>query len=285
MALTEEVTTQIQTNIAGVKKAVRSGLSYENFLDDHSSLIANTEKNLPQLIQAGLDGTKMPYYRGCLVMLAAAIANRSGADPETEKKVSDYDVIAKTVIEDRKKLLLVGRSIAKNCGNRVIQQKIKHILKGSGDMDNALDILGLVPILKKFPILAARIRPEGILLDEAFCKAAMEKALNLLTLKGYVIVNGVPQNSGTDYIGKLVTLCITNQNEIKEFAEAAFLSRPDYYKANFTSKYKKRGGNDTIDDLDEPDVPDDNTEDTTAHNPIDAIAITNDTKVKETTTK
>jgi hypothetical protein len=192
----------------------------DGVFDDYSSIIANTEKNLPALIQAGFDSSKLPYYRGCLEMLAVAISDPSSTDPEFEAKLQKYYSLAKSVMDYKAELVVVGRSIAKNSENRKIQQKFKHILKGTGIIDDALDILGLVTIAKQNTALAARIRPDGKLIDEAYCTAAVESATELLQLKGFVIVNGVPQHSGTEFINRLITLCMDNLSTIKEYAQA-----------------------------------------------------------------
>jgi hypothetical protein len=120
----------------------------------------------------------------------------------------------------------------------------------------------LVASVKQYPELAARIRPDGKIIDVLYCDAAIASATDVLQLKGFVIVNGVPQGNGTDIINQLITLCMDNMAEIKEFAQAAFCKNPDYYNANFTSKYRTSSSNDDSDDLiDESDnnVVNDNT--------------------------
>ncbi len=252
MALTPEMKSLIEKKAAEVRKIRRSGLSHYNYLDDYGSLIANLEKNLAKIVQAGLDETQLPYYRGCLELLAKMISDGSGNDPESEEKAVEYALLVNIIAEFRLELGVVGRFIAKNSKNRKVKQKYKQIAKGSGDIDNAIDILGLVAMVKKYPSLAARIRPEGKVIDDAYCEEASEKAIALLQMKGFVIVNGVLQNSGSDFVNRIITLCLENQAEIKEFTKAAFCKDPDYYNANFTSKYRKTSSGDS-DDLDDDD--------------------------------
>lgn len=249
MTLTPEMKSIIDNKMIGVNSIRRSGLSHFNFLDDYGSLIANTEKNLAALVKAGFDETELPYYRGCLEMLALTIGDRTSTDVQAVAKSQEYARIVADVAVYRVELGVVGRSIAKNSGNRKVQQKYKQIIKGSGDIDNAIDILGLVSMVQSYPELAVRIRPDGKTIDENYCKNASEKAMALLQLKGYVVVNGVPQNNGTDYLNRLITLCIDNQSDIKEFAQAAFCKDPDFYNANFTSKFRKNNPADDTDDL------------------------------------
>jgi hypothetical protein len=148
-------------------------------------------------------------------------------------------------------------------------------MKGTGIIDATIDIFGLVAIIRLYLELAARIRPDGKLINEEYCKAAIQNATDLLLLKGYVIVNGVPQNNGTDFINRLITLCLLNQATIKEFAQAAFCKNPDYYKANFTSKYRKSSSDDDSDDLDEE----------SNNHVIDATTVTVDETAETATTK
>jgi hypothetical protein len=268
MALSSESKSSIEHKMAEVKKCRRSGLAHAAFLDDYGSLVANTEKNCTVLINAGLDATLLPYYRDCLEMLTLTIGGQTGTDAESEAKGQEYYTLASTNEVCRKELGIVGKYIVKNCGNRKIQQKYKQILKGSGDIDNALDNIGLVSIIEKYRLLAAKIRPAGKVIDEQYCAEAKKNALALLQLKGYVIVNGVPQNNSADYLNRLITICLDNQAVIKEFAGAAFCNDQDYYNANFTSKYRKNTSEDDDIEID--------TEDETGNHPIDAVTITDD---------
>ncbi|HEX2955599.1 MAG TPA: hypothetical protein VHO70_02135 [Chitinispirillaceae bacterium] len=277
MALSSESKSLIEQKMAEVIKCRRPGMTHVAFLDDYGSIIANTEKNSTALINAGLDGTQLPYYRDCLEMLTLTIGGQTGTDQESETKSQEYYTLASTNKVSRKELGIVGKHIAKNCGNRKIQQKYKQILKGSGDADDALDIISFVSIIEKYPLLAAKIRPDGKIIDEQYCANAKKNALALLLLKGYVIVNGVPQNSGSDYLNKLITVCMDNQTHIKEFAEAAFCNKPDFYKANFASKYRKNTSEDD-------DIEIDTAEDT-SKNPIDAVTITDDSLTGSTSKK
>jgi hypothetical protein len=266
MALTPELRTTIQQNAFNLRTIRRAGLSHYNYFDDYSSLIANTEKNLPALVQAGFDESQLPYYRGCMEMLATTLGDRTGVDPEFDTKSQRYLTIS-TINKDYKaELTVVCRSIAKNSDNRKIQQKFKQIMKGSGDIDDAIDILGLVAIVKQYPELAARIRPAGKVIDDTYCTAATASAMELLQLKGYVVTNGRVQSNSSDFINRIITLCMENQATIKEFAQAAFCKNLDYYNANFASKYRKTGTPDDPDDfIDEP-----------KNGVVDAIAITDD---------
>jgi hypothetical protein len=199
-------------------------------------------------------------------MLATTLGDRTGVDPEFDTKSQRYLTIS-TINKDYKaELTVVCRSIAKNSDNRKIQQKFKQIMKGSGDIDDAIDILGLVAIVKQYPELAARIRPAGKVIDDTYCTAATASAMELLQLKGYVVTNGRVQSNSSDFINRIITLCMENQATIKEFAQAAFCKNLDYYNANFASKYRKTGTPDDPDDfIDEP-----------KNGVVDAIAITDD---------
>jgi hypothetical protein len=275
MALTPELKELIQKDAANLTVTHRPGMSILSFVDDHSSIIANTEKNLPALVKAGFDSSRLPYMQGCLEMLTTAVGDPTGIDSESEAKSIKYESLANVVMENKAELAVVCRSIVKNSGNRKVQQKFKRIMKGTGIIDATIDIFGLVAIIRLYLELAARIRPDGKLINEEYCKAAIQNATDLLLLKGYVIVNGVPQNNGTDFINRLITLCLLNQATIKEFAQAAFCKNPDYYKANFTSKYRKSSSDDDSDDLDEE----------SNNHVIDATTVTVDETAETATTK
>lgn len=275
MALTPELRTTIQQNAFNLRTVRRAGLSHYNYFDDYCSLIANTEKNLAALVQAGFDESQLPYYRGCMEMLAATLGDRTGIDPEFDAKSQRYLTISTINKEYKAELAVVGRFIAKNSDNRKVQQKFRQILKGTGDIDDAIDILGLVAIMKQYPELAAKIRPAGKVIDDAYCAAASASAMELLQLKGYVVTNGKVQSNSSDFINRIITLCLENQSTIKEYAQAAFCKNLDYYNANFASKYRKTGTQDDPDDLvDEP-----------SNGVVDAIAISNDKTVETAAAK
>lgn len=277
MALSSESQSSIESKMAEVKKCRRPGTGHAAFLDDHGSLIANAEKNSTALINAGMDATQLPYYRDCFELLTMTVGGQTGTDTESEEKSQEYYTLASINGEFRKELGIVGKYVAKNCGNRKIQQKYKQILKGSGDIDNALDNISIVSILEKYPQLAAKIRPAGKVINEQYCAEAKKNALALLQLKGYVIVNGVPQNNSSDYQNRLITVCLDNQATIKEFAAAAFCNNQDYYNANFTSKYRKTTSEDDDIEID--------TEEDTGKNPIDAVTISDDSLMEAASVK
>jgi hypothetical protein len=90
-----------------------------------------------------------------------------------------------------------------------------------------------------YKMLALQIKPDGKIIDEAYCKIAKDNAVALLQKKGFVMVKGVPVNNTVDRQNRILTLCIQNQKKLKTFAKAAYCKNMEYYKTRYTSQFKR----------------------------------------------
>jgi hypothetical protein len=247
MALTPEIEARIEEQMASVKELLRTSLNKDEFISDHTFFLANMESDLDKLLAAGLPQDKPEFFRGCFDMLVMAVGERGGSSAAPSDKKLQYDGMEKLLNENRIELGVAGKYIADNSGDPAMVKRFKYIQKGSGNIDSARDIIGLAGMVKLYPELALQIKPDGKTIDEAYCKSAVDNAVELLRLKGFVLVKGVPQNNSVDRQNRIMTLCIQNQNLLKTFAKAAFCKNIEYYNARYTSQYKKGTSDDGAD--------------------------------------
>jgi hypothetical protein len=138
-------------------------------------------------------------------------------------------------LEDKKRLLVVGRHIYDVHKDSTVKNVIGKSLNGTGAVAGLTKILELVSMIRAYPETALQIRPGGVAVDDLYCTMVTSRALELLKLRGYIVVRGVPKNSKVDRLNRIITLCIQAQTNIKKFAKAALLNEFGYYKDNYCS--------------------------------------------------
>jgi hypothetical protein len=250
MALTPENEATIEQSMASLKVLLRTSLNKDEFISDHTFFLANMESDLGKLHVAGLPLDKPEFFRGCFDVLVMAIGERGGSSAAPSEKKVQYDGMEKLLGENRVELGVAGKYIADNSGDPAMVKRYKYIQKSSGVIDSAKDVIGLSGMVKLYPELALQIKPDGKTIDEAYCKGAVNNAVELLRIKGFVMVKGVPQNNSVDRQNRILTLCIQNQNLLKTFAKAAFCKNMEYYNTRYTSQFKKSTSDDDDVDVD-----------------------------------
>src|SRR5665647_2021869 len=127
MALSPELTSEIETKIAEIKKGKyrRTGMGINNFISAFSTIIAQATKDSTKLIAAGLDSSRMPYYDAYLEMLSLTLGDRRGVAPVAEEKRSFFDQQMVLAVLDRKRLMVVAAFIAEVSGDKSARHNYK----------------------------------------------------------------------------------------------------------------------------------------------------------------
>jgi hypothetical protein len=251
MALSAELSAEIDKMIVGMKKSDyrRAGTGINDFINAYSSLLAQTEKDIPSLTGAGFDSSKMPRYQGYLELLLLTLGDRRGVAPNAEEKKVFFDQQLVLAELDKKRLMIVCSYIAEFSTDKAVRRSYKEIAKGSGIIDTLCDNLACVSMIRENPELASQIKPGGIEITEEYCAEVSKRAVELLMLKGFVVSQGVPENIMVDRQNRIITLCMDAISEIRRFAKAAFFDDLDYYNNNYASLFRQQSS-------DPDDVPD-----------------------------
>jgi hypothetical protein len=138
--------------------------------------------------------------------------------------------IAKT---DRRRMFIVVEHICDRVKDAALNRNFNYLKQGESIADTLTDVLGSAPVIIKYSNYASEIRPGGVLVDEAYCNAACDRAVALLKLKGFAIEKGIAPSSAVDQLSRIMTLCVNAVSEIKKFATAAFFDNTDYYETHY----------------------------------------------------
>lgn len=241
MGLSADLITVIEKDLESLQKEEykRPGIGVQNFIDQYGNIIARMQIDLGRLIDAGFEKEHSVKYIGLHEMLILLYGERHGTvAPESEKSQYVKKQMA-LALEDKKRLMLVVRHIYDVHKDSTVKNIIGKSKNGTGAIAVLTKILELVSLIRAYPETALQIRPGGIALDDHYCTMVTSRALELLKLRGYIVVRGVPRNIKVDRLNRIITLCIQAQTHIKKFAKAAFLNEFEYYKDNYCSITRK----------------------------------------------
>jgi hypothetical protein len=237
VTLSDEQIAEIEEELISLQKKEykRPGVAIQKFIDRYSSLIAQMQTDLNALVRAGFGKYDADKYIQLFNMLVQAYAQRGGVIVPESKKSKYFKEQMVLAAEDKKRLMVVARHIRDVHKTAEIKQVIVSKKNGSGVEGVLTKILELTALVQEYLDTALQIRPDGVVFDENCCTIVTDRALELLKLRGYVVVKGKPKNMLVDKQNRVITLCQKAQIHIKKYARAAFQNDFKYYKENYCS--------------------------------------------------
>jgi hypothetical protein len=237
MGLSADLITEIENELEPLQKVdyKRPGVATQKFIDQYGNIITRMQIDLERLIEAGFKNGDAVKYMGLHEMLIILYGERHGSvatESEENKYVKKQMELA---LEDKKRLMIVARHIYDVHKDSTVKKVIGPGSSGTGVIAVLTKILELVSLIRANSETALQIRPGGILVDDHYCTMVTVRALELLKLRGYIVVRGVPRNVKVDRLNRIITLCCDAKTHIKKFAKAAFLNEFDYYKDCYCS--------------------------------------------------
>jgi hypothetical protein len=250
MAISQEMQDEINKEMFGLPKdgLMRAGRGQQKFVDLYTKMVAQMETDKTALINAGLTEEKYQKYSGYLDVLINCYGMRHGIIETPQDKRVYFEEQYKISGKDRNRMLRVAKHIVDM--NPKEEKTYKHVIDGSGYIDNLLDVVTLKGMITNNLQYAAQIRPGNFTVDEAYCIEADKRATELLHIRGFVVEKGVPVNESVNRLNRIITLCRKAIADIQKWADAAFLETPEYYNENYVID-PSSGDDDTI----ENDVP------------------------------
>lgn len=235
MAISDALKKEIDIMMSNLSPADyrRPNSSMLQFIDNWSSLLAVTERDLTFLEAAGLPTGRLEYYKALFEMMTLIFGQRHGAKAESQDQKIFFDQEYRQVEIDRRRMVAVVSHILDSTDDKIIMREYKFITKGNNIIDSLNDVISLSTIIEQHLSIAAEVRPGGIVIDSEYCKSATDRALTLLKIKGLVVEKGMPESKMVDQLNRIVTLCVNAQREIKKFANLAFIDDPEHYDNNY----------------------------------------------------
>ncbi len=235
MAISDALKKEIDGMMSNLSPADyhRPNSSILQFIDNWSSLLAAIEKDLTFLEAAGLPSGRLEFYKALFEMLTLIFGQRHGAKTESQEQKIYFDQEFRQVETDRRRMMAVVSHIVDSTDDKTIKRDYKFITKGNNIIDSLNDVISFSTIIEANLSIAAEVRPGGMVIDSEYCKAATDRALTLLKIKGLVVEKGIPESKMVDQLNRILTLCINAQREIKKFANLAFIDDPEHYDNNY----------------------------------------------------
>lgn len=243
------------------KQIRRPGMAFDDFVKDITGCFGQAKADEDALVKAGYEPENFLYNDALLQVLQST---RSGRILSIGKMEDVEKEIAKCIPREdwRKRILMTAtrfviKRIFDPAAREAARAMYRMVKTGTGDLDTFNDNHTLAGFLKEHEEIAAKIRPDGQIIDRAYLDEAESEAQRLIILKTEVMKAGGAESSLIDRQNRIITLCINARSEIKEYADAAFMATPEYYTKHYSS-YK------SIDDDNDIDEDDDDIDDALA---------------------
>ncbi len=220
----------------------RPAMSIKDFIEEHSKVLARVQIDKSCVEKAGFNWERFPVFVCQFENLVLVHGERTGTKLKSPQVLAAFNRDLEKVKSDRKLLKAVAGYVVKNSGSKRAAIKMRRIPRTNSKTALLTSCLDLISIIQEFPQLSRQIRPAGRELTSDNLQEISNRVLSLLKRKGVVVVNGIPQNALVARQNRLVTLCLRAQATIKEFASAAFIEDPEYYKKYYCSERRKHAG-------------------------------------------
>jgi len=241
MALSESLENRIRSEMAALAPSDfrKPETSIQTYFDFLSSFFATAEKDKGALITAGLPPDRLEYYPGLLEVGSRTFGIRYGVATETPEQRLYFNTEFAIAQKDRDRMFIVVEHICDRVKDPALNRNFNYLKQGESIADTLTDVLGSAPVIIKYSKYASEICPGGVLVDEAYCNAACDRAVALLKLKGFAIEKGIASSSAVDQLSRIMTLCVNAVSEIKKYAKAAFFENKEYYTENYAVNARK----------------------------------------------
>jgi hypothetical protein len=246
MTITEEMNAIIENDMAALDQedVLRSGRSFEDFVDEFSVLLAQATEDEALLVAAGFDFSSMPRYRAYLEKLMAEHGARVVAEADTTASIEAFHAGMPRAEADKKVLMAVGRFVVARTRAPEARRVYKMVRKGRGQVDTLNDNIAMVGFVRRFSETAALVRPGGQAVDDAFLSRVEEDAVRLLKIRAEALTAGDDVSLQVDRQNRLITLCVLAERDIKLYAESAFYDDSDRYNRFYASRARRGSGTD-----------------------------------------
>lgn len=237
MSITAELNVKIESEMENLDRELllKPGRSYNDFTDDFSGLLAQTEVDRELLIATGFDYSKMDEYKAILEKMVSIYGERVASEGSIDDSVKMFREEMTKAKENKKLLAAVTRFIIERTNNSDVKKTYEMIRKGNSQVDILSDIIALVNVIKMYPDIYPQIKPAGQNIDETFLDDVHNHALNLVALKGKsdTAINDSSEN--VDRLNRIISLAVAAEREIKLFAEIALYNDIERYNKDYAS--------------------------------------------------
>lgn len=230
------------------KDFVRCPGGLQKLIGMFGEVTAQTMKDEEKMVAAGYSAEKITLNRAMLEMLVLSHGARLVDIPENSAEKEEYNSLLEQIKNDCKMMRLVFSHVIDVTDDSKLRKIYQSLSSGSSAVDCATDSVAMSKVLENHPQLICQIRPMSVLVDIAFLHSARNRAVELLSRRGFVVENGLPPSEAVDRQSRIVTLCMKELANIRKFANAAFYDNAEHYHRYYSVKSKR---NDSSSETDE----------------------------------
>ena len=236
----EPIKQQIEDKMAALTEAEYrhpdGGL--DDFMTDISRLIGQAKKDRTELERANFPyETSMPLYEGYLEILALEHGQRVNADQQRGDAQVQFAEGMPLAQNHRKILMKAARFVVAKSTDEEPMKVYKMIQKGRGQVDTLNDNISLVAFCTSHQDLASKINPDGQAITPEYLGTVETQAVSMLKLRGETSMAEGERNRRVDRQRRLITLLLNAEQDIKLYADAAFVFDSDRYNNDYVKPF------------------------------------------------
>ena len=256
MAIPDQIDAQVEQEVASVGPGdyLRTGRSYNNFLNEFSGLLAQVEEDKPAITGAGFPWKKMPKYTAYLEKMPKVQADRIVAEGEKSKVEEEFGERMPEAEKTKKLLMAMGRFILSQTEDADDKRVYDKVRDGYGYVDALSDNVTMANFGRRHMDIVSKVKPGGQAIDKAFLDKVEKEALDLLKLKGEADAASDDISKQVDRKNRLLTIMVKAERDMKLFAEMAFFNNIEHYKRHYASESLRRKKR-IIEETDDVSVP------------------------------
>lgn len=246
MTITEERKTVVLTEAVAVAENRKTGMSFDLAFKEYSRYLAQADIDKDELIAAGLDWPTKEKYNDYRYMLSEVHADRIGAEgvhnAAQEALLSGMEKAALYLAT----LVLAAKRIIKKSGDSGFKASYKKVKFRVNTLVILKNIIILADLIEPLVDVIGSYKPGKIEVNVGYLELVKAEAHSLIELEAEAKSSGSLRAEKVQLQNQLITLCLDAQDEIVDYAEAAFLTDKDYFNKYYSNQVRKKQYRDSL---------------------------------------
>jgi hypothetical protein len=236
MAISPEIDREIENDAKELKadEFLRPQTGISEFQEDFTNLLGRVTEDKEHFEAAGYDVNKMDKNYCLLEKLSLGRGKRISTEVIPGENDQKYTTGMEEARKNRKILAAAAKFISNNTTSVEIKKACNAMKTGNTDIEVLTYNIAAVNFARNHMDLVSKIRPGKVTIDDTFLQNVELQALELTKLKGTTTVSEDKPDQSVDYQNRIITLCVKEYREIKQYAELAFLFEPDHYSKYYS---------------------------------------------------
>lgn len=235
MTPTPETLELIKQEISYVRELKEPGMAFEEFSGEYARYMAQKDIDKDALLAAGMPPELMEKYDGYDYVLTHEHALRLVAEGAISPALLEFENGFPKCILYRRVLRSTLEFMMDEESGDAIKKAYKKIMKGTGTLAALHDIISFATLIEQNLELAAGIKPNGMPITQEYLDLVQEDTYKMQKLLAKIETSTPERSIHVETQKRLITLCIKAEAKLKQYAKAAFVTKEEYYKENYSN--------------------------------------------------